>query len=137
MTNRERTEAAMRDFGDPATRYRYLAMYSDDVRFHGYEGLTVGIDALREFYERFWTAFPDAHVNPEDWLEYQDRVTVRYTVHGTHTGPLRNIEPTGNRVALPGISILKFAHGLCVERWAVTDSLLLLSQIQRKPVSVV
>lgn len=132
MTNRQRTEAAMKDFGIPCARSRYLTLYSPDVRFHGAEGSTVGIHALSEFYQRFWRAFPDATVVPEDWLEFEDRVTVRYTVHGTHTGPLRDIAPTGNTVSLPGISILRFEHGLCVERWAVTDSLLLLTQLRRK-----
>lgn len=130
MTNRETVEAALLLFAEPEQREQYLTMYSADVRFHGYEGLQVGIAKVKEYYERFWSAFPDAQVTADDWVESGDRLCLRHTVSGTHLGSFFGLEGTGNRISVPGISILHFADGLCVERWSVADSLTLLNQLR-------
>jgi hypothetical protein len=39
------------------------------------------------------------------------------------------VAAAGQRIELPGISILHFRGGQCFERWACSDSIILLNQI--------
>ena len=41
-----------------------------------------------------------------------------------------DVTAVGQRIALPGISILHFRKGRCFERWTCSDSRLLLDQIR-------
>ncbi|MPZ21112.1 MAG: hypothetical protein GEV06_24910 [Luteitalea sp.] len=43
-----------------------------------------------------------------------------------HLGEFQGLPATGKSVHLPGITILKFAEGRCVERWSQVDAASLL-----------
>ncbi len=58
-----------------------------------------------------------------------DKVVSRGSWTGTHTGPLGNIPPTGKKVMVSGIDIIRVANGKIVEHWEATDSLGLLPQL--------
>jgi predicted ester cyclase len=40
------------------------------------------------------------------------------------------VAASGQKIVLPGISIFHFRNGLCFERWAYSDSMVLLSQLR-------
>ena len=42
-------------------------------------------------------------------------------MHGTHTGELAGIAPTGRRIEQPGVTILRFDGDRAVERHSVAD----------------
>jgi SnoaL-like polyketide cyclase len=47
-----------------------------------------------------------------------DKAVTRFTARGTHQGETEDFgPPTGNRMELAGISILRFAEGKIVEGW--------------------
>ena len=52
---------------------------------------------------------------------------------GTHDGSFPGVPATGRPVDVPGITILRFADGRCVERWAVADFLAVMIQIGAVP----
>lgn len=57
-------------------------------------------------------------------------MTCRFVLHGTHTGsPFFGVEPAGTPIAQPGITILDFREGRCIERWSVADTLAVLFQL--------
>jgi len=58
-----------------------------------------------------------------------DRVVVRWTWTGTHTGEFMNIPPTGRHITVTGTSIHRFADGKFVESWASYDSLGMMMQL--------
>jgi predicted ester cyclase len=62
-----------------------------------------------------------------------DKVACRFVVHATHQGPFQGIAPTGKRIIQPGITILRFSEGKCVERWSQADFMGLLSQLGALP----
>lgn len=41
--------------------------------------------------------------------------------HGAFTGKLKNIDPTGNNIAVNSIYIYRFADGKIVETWVARD----------------
>jgi predicted ester cyclase len=102
---------------------------SDDIVLHGYQGVEPGLESVKQFYNGFWAIFPDARVTVQELLEQGETLVARYVITGTQHHAFRGVAAAGQRIELPGISILHFRGGQCFERWACSDSLILLSQI--------
>ena len=67
-------------------------------------------------------ACPDLRVVVEDQIAEGDKVVVRWSDIGTHTGaPLLGVPATGKPILLTGIDILRVHNGKIVERWAEND----------------
>lgn len=79
-------------------------------------------DATREI-------FPDATFEIEDVVAAGEKVAVRWTMEGTHEGPLFGVDPTGRRVELDAIEIDRFESGTLVETWTQSDQLGLVEQV--------
>ena len=128
VSNREALERAIASWnrGDLS---QYLRLYSDDIVVHGYANLGAGIANVRRFYEAWWEAFPASQLILEDVIAAGDRVACRFRITGAHGGPFQGIPPSGRPVSVSGFTILRFAAGVCVERWSLVDSLGLLTQI--------
>jgi steroid delta-isomerase-like uncharacterized protein len=129
MSNRESFSHAINCFSDPQRRNEYFQLYSDDIILHGYQGIEPGLVSVKQFYYAFWKLFPDAQVLIQDLIGEGDPLVARYTITGTMHEPFMGVPATGQRIELPGISILHFRNGQCFERWTCSDSLLLLNQI--------
>jgi steroid delta-isomerase-like uncharacterized protein len=63
-----------------------------------------------------------------------DKVVMRFTVAGTHKGPLMGIPATGKSYKAPGISVFRLANGKIVEHWGVFDQLSVMQQLGLVPV---
>ena len=131
--NRASLQRAVAHFNDPASRAAYLELYDAEAVLHGYQGVEPGLANIRRFYEAFWAAIPDARLTIEDVLTEGDRLACRFVVRGTHRGELMGIRPTGKPVNLPGLTILRFRAGKCIERWSQADFLGLLQQLGAVP----
>lgn len=125
---------AIENFGKLETREKYFDLYDDNAVLRGYAGVEPGLESIKQFYGQFWTAFPDAHITVEDLLESGDKVVCRFVVNATHGGNFMGVPATGNPVSLPGITILRFANGKCVERWSQADFLGTMVQIGAIPI---
>jgi steroid delta-isomerase-like uncharacterized protein len=111
----------------------YLRLYSPNAVLHGPPGIEPGFEAIKAFYEDFWTAFKGSQLVFEDVFTSDDRLACRFVVHGRHTGPFQGIPATGRSFTVPGITILRFSNGLCEERWNQADFLSLLTQLGALP----
>ena len=84
---------------------------------HSDEGDVTGPDAfLAQQYQPFTAAFPDLNVTVHLVLEQDDKVIVRWTAIGTHSGDGLGFEPTGKQVEFRGITWIhadgdKFGEG--------------------------
>jgi predicted ester cyclase len=63
-------------------------------------------------------AHPDLRFTIDDLLAEGDRVTSRWTLRGTNTGPLLGRPPTGQPVEYRALVIFRIADGKLAERWA-------------------
>jgi steroid delta-isomerase-like uncharacterized protein len=63
-------------------------------------------------------AHPDLRFTIDDLVAEEDRVTIRWTLRGTNTGPLFGRPPSGQPVELAAIVIFRIADGKIAERWA-------------------
>jgi predicted ester cyclase len=69
------------------------------------------------------TAFPDLVFTLDVAFEQGNLVTGRWTMTGTHTGPLEllGLSPTGRPVTMSGQEIFRAANGVFVEVWHLED----------------
>lgn len=129
MSNRQTLEQAIKCFGDPQRRSEYFCFYSDDVILHGYQGVKPGLESVKQFYSAFWRVFPDARVAIQDLIEEGETLVARYVITGTQHEAFMGVAAAGQRIELPGISVMHFKNGRCFERWTCSDSMVLLNQI--------
>jgi predicted ester cyclase len=66
-------------------------------------------------------AFPDVAFAVEDIFHAGDRVSLRATVRGTHSGPFQGVEPTGRTVAFQAVDIFRVEGDLIAEHWGLLD----------------
>ena len=92
-----------------------------------------GPAAFKAFYSQMRFSLPDLRVKIEDILAEEDKVAVRLAISGTHTGEGFGVPPTGRRVQITGMAIIRFAGGKIVEAWNNLDYLKLLTQIGAIP----
>ncbi len=104
-------------------------VYSADYVGHETSGPVHGQEELKQYFMIYRTAFPDAHYTVEDQIAEGDRVVTRWSVRGTHQGPLLGIPPTGKPGAVTGIGIARFEGGKIAEVWSEFDALGMFQQI--------
>lgn len=86
---------------------------------------------LRTFMQVLRPAFPDLHVEILDQVAENDKVTTRKTINGTHRGDLFGIAPTGMRVSISVIDIVRLRNGQYVEHWGINNFAEVIEQLRR------
>jgi predicted ester cyclase len=81
------------------------------------------------------TAFPDLRFTVDVAFECDDLVTGRWTMTGTHTGPLDliGLPPTGRPVTMSGQEIFRARDGRFVEVWHLEDVSALMRGLELEP----
>jgi len=111
------------------------ALVASDWLNHGAEpDEPAGAERFKRIFSDLIAACPDFQIVVEDQVAEDDKVVVRWTDTGTHTGaPLFGIEPTGKQFLLTGIDILRIFDDQIVERWSESDMLYLLRSLEVLP----
>jgi predicted ester cyclase len=87
-----------------------------------------------DFFRMLLTAFPDMHMVVGDLIADGDKTVARVTAKATHHGDFMGVPPTGSRVEIELIDIMRFdAAGLVCEHWGVADMLGLMQQLGAVP----
>jgi len=89
-----------------------------------------GRDGVRAWISHLHEVVPDLHVTIHDIVEEGDRVAVRASWTGTHTGLFFGIPPTGKRFTMKGMVFWRIEDGKIRERWATLDQLDLRRQLE-------
>jgi steroid delta-isomerase-like uncharacterized protein len=90
--------------------------------------------AYSHFIAAFRAALPDIHNVVEDVIAEGDKVSVRWTGSGTHTGArLMGIPAGGRQVSANGIYIFHFVAGKIAEIWNLWDAVNVLQQLGAIP----
>ena len=97
---------------------------------HTQHGTVVhGAAGVKQFVAQYLAAFAHAQSVVEDQVAEGDRVVVRLTFTGTHTGTWMGIPPTGKPVTVKGMALYRLHDGKIVEQWTIGDTLGLLQQL--------
>ena len=103
--------------------------FAEDFTSHNMPpGLPQGIDGVRAFFQVFLDGLSEIEVTVDDLVADGDRVAVATTTAGVHTGELLGVAPTGRRVEVTGIDIVR-VDGKIVEHRGLTDTVGLLRQL--------
>lgn len=111
-------------------------MLSADAVVHGLAqsgGPLHGPDGFLQFHRAFTSAFPDLRVHVEDAIEQGDRVAMRFTATGTHSGDGLGFPATNRPMRVSGMTIARVAGGKFVEGWNVFDALGMMQQLGVAP----
>ena len=90
--------------------------------------------AGREGYKRFVGMFAASfsemrRLEPCDMIDNRDKVVVRWSSTGRHTGEFMGLPASGRRVTMKGIDIFRLAEGKIADLWQEVDVMGLLQQI--------
>ena len=96
--------------------------YIDHIHHGGPEG-------VKQVFNMAFKAFPDWHESIEEIIAEGDKVWVRLTYTGTHTGEFRGLAPTGKKITTIGVMIYRIVNRKLVEGWDLSDYMGLFKQI--------
>lgn len=88
-----------------------------------------GAEAFKGFLTDLVAGLPDASVTVDDMVAEGDKVACRWTLRGTHDGPLFGFPATGRPVEISGFTFYSIADGKVVEETGAGNTLGLLQQI--------
>lgn len=96
-------------------------------------GMQHGLEGHKAIVRIFRAVFPDLQWDIDDLIAEGDKVVARTTMRGTHRGDFFGIPPTGRRVEMPGVHIIRIADDRIIEHWGSNDDLSLMRQIGAIP----
>lgn len=88
-----------------------------------------GAEAFKDFLTEVIAGLPDATVTVDDMIAEGDRVACRWTMRGTHKGPLFGFPPSGRSVQVSGFTFYRIAGGKVIEEMGIGNALSLMQQI--------
>ncbi len=89
-----------------------------------------GLENLKQIFKIAFIGMPDWHETIEDIIAEGDKVWVRLTYTGTHTGEWFGLAPTGKKITATAVAIYRIVNGKLVEGRFITDTLDMLKQIR-------
>ena len=137
MSPEDNKSLVRREYQDGVNQKNFVtrdAVLASDYIAH-FPGLPAleGIEAFRQFTSVFFTAFPDLQTTIEDLIAENDKVAVRQTWRGTHTGVFLGIPATGKQVTFTSSEFYRVSGGKLAEEWVELDMLGLLQQLGAIP----
>jgi steroid delta-isomerase-like uncharacterized protein len=97
-------------------------------------GLPRDREGVKQLTIMLRSAFPDLKATVEDVVAEGDKVVVRQTWTGTHTGgEFMGVPPTGKAVSIGVIDIIRIGGGKFVEHWGQIDSMAMMQQLGAIP----
>lgn len=96
-------------------------------------GSPTGPDGMLHFLNHILRAgFPDLTVDILDQVAEGDLVTSRKVFHATHSGHMMGIPPSGKKVVIHVIDIIRLKDGQYVEHWGMSNFSEVIAEISRK-----
>ena len=120
---------------------RFLAIVSDDIVWHdvGKPQPYKGKEAVRQYMQGWFSAFPDIKITVKNRLITEDQVAAEVEFTGTNTGPLELapgaplIPATGKQVTGKGTYFVRIKNGKAVEVHTYPDAAGMMMQLGLMP----
>ena len=86
-------------------------------------------EGVEGFVSQFLLAFPNLQHVVEDMIVDDDRIAVRFSAQGTHSGAWMQFAPTGKPIHYTGVTWARIANGRIIEHHTLWDKAGLIEQI--------
>ena len=86
-------------------------------------------EGVKQLFIMGFKGFPDWYEAIDDIIAEGDKVWLRLTYTGTHTGEFLGLAPTGKKITCMAVAIYRIVNGKLAEGWFVTDGLDMFKQI--------
>ena len=98
------------------------------------EGVNVtSLDEFKDFLRADFSGIPDSVITIEIIFGNSEFVALRAIYSGTQTGQVGPFPPSGKRVELPYLGILRITNGKVAEMWVEWDNIFMLTQLGHFP----
>jgi steroid delta-isomerase-like uncharacterized protein len=100
-------------------------------------GVTVGREAIEQVYRAIFAAFGTVRLEEEMLLIDGDKTALLAHLHGTHSGEMMGVPPTGRPFSISLVSLCELRDGLIVREQRVYDftgMLLQVGALKAKPI---
>jgi steroid delta-isomerase-like uncharacterized protein len=104
-------------------------LFAPDAVLHWGDSDSNAVAAVREDVERYFTAFTEVRTSIDDLIAETDKVVLRWTTKGVHTGPYGKVPPTGREITMTGVDSYRLDGGRVVEAWSMWDALAVYQQL--------
>jgi predicted ester cyclase len=84
---------------------------------------------LKKEFSDYFQGFPDAELTVHIMMAENDLVTTQFTITGTHRGKIYGLKPTGRKIKISGVDIIRYKNGKAVEHWGYLEEGKLLTQL--------
>lgn len=99
-------------------------LVTPDVTGYPGAGQTLqGPEVFKQRHAALHQVYSEPHFAVEDLIAEGDKVLLRWSFCGRHTGPVLGAAPTGNQVMVGGMNIFRFVDGKIAELWVSADDL--------------
>jgi steroid delta-isomerase-like uncharacterized protein len=88
-----------------------------------------GPNGLKDWFRQFFEAFPDMKATIDEMVAERDLVVTRLTCEGTHKGEFMGAAPTGRKVSLHGMDMVRIKDGRATEVWHQGDDVVVLMEL--------
>jgi predicted ester cyclase len=95
---------------------------SPDAKEHQ-RGNHDGTEGTKEVIRTLRRWFPDFSMHAEEVVASGDKVWARFSATGTNLGSVMGRQPTGKKMKIDVIDIVRIQNGRIVEHWGVPDQL--------------
>jgi predicted ester cyclase len=93
-------------------------------------GLFAQPEGVERFVSQFLSSFPDLQHHVEGMIAEDDQVAVRFSAHGTHSGPWLDFAPTGRPIHYTGVTLARIESDKIVEHHTWWDKAALIEQLK-------
>lgn len=94
----------------------------DFVEHEVFPGLPArGPRALKASFDMFTAVLTDLRITPDELIGEGDKVVMRGTMSGIHSGEFMGIPPTNKSFKVNVIDVIEYRDGKATAHWGVTD----------------
>jgi predicted ester cyclase len=92
-------------------------------------GIPSDVRGVIQYVNIMRKGFPDLTVEIHDQIAENDLVVTRKTIHATHLGEIMGHAPTGKKVSISVIDIVRVREGRYVDHWGRNDMTQVIQQL--------
>ena len=108
-------------------------LVTHDFTPHSWGNMPQGPDPLKQATKRVHAGLSDVSMKIEDMIAEADKVAVRLTAQGTHTGEFMGLPASGKSYTISEIHIFHLRDGKIAEHWRDADMMGMMRQLGALP----